>query len=112
MDALVTLVETSHSTKISGRRGRLGRYFRAIGTPPVWSAGAHRPADVHVGVALAPLQLVTLGGEATLELGDDPVDGGQVLDRAGGQRAVELVQRALGREARGALDQVALELAP
>src|SRR4051794_3234164 len=35
--ALVTLVETSQSTKISGRRGRRGRYLRTTGTPPVSS---------------------------------------------------------------------------
>ena len=35
--ALVTLVETSQRTKISGRRGRRGRYLRSIGTPPVCS---------------------------------------------------------------------------
>ena len=57
-------------------------------------------------------QLVALGGEAPLELSDHTVDGGQVLDRAGGEGAVELVQRALGGEAGGALDQVALEFAP
>ena len=33
----VTLVETSQSTKISGRRGRCGRYFSTTGTPPVSS---------------------------------------------------------------------------
>ena len=33
--ALVTDVDTSQSTKSSGRRGRWGRYFRTIGTPPV-----------------------------------------------------------------------------
>ena len=108
--ALVTQVETSQRTKISGRRGRRGRYLRSIGTPPVWSAGAHRASDVDVGVALAALQLVALGGEPALELRDDPVDLGEVLDRAARQRAVELAERALGRKALGALDQVALEL--
>src|SRR3954453_15351498 len=33
--ALVTDVDTSHRTKISGRRGRTGLYFRTTGTPPV-----------------------------------------------------------------------------
>src|SRR3954468_5095345 len=33
--ALVTEVETSQRTKISGRRGRVGRYFSCTGTPPV-----------------------------------------------------------------------------
>ncbi len=36
-DAEVTLVETSHSTYISGRRGRRGRYLSTTGTPPVCS---------------------------------------------------------------------------
>src|SRR5579863_7436818 len=35
--ALVTDVETSHSTNSSGRRGRRGRYFSCTGTPPVCS---------------------------------------------------------------------------
>ena len=35
--AVVTLVETSQSTKISGRRGRSGRYLSSTGTPPVCS---------------------------------------------------------------------------
>ena len=64
-----------------------------------------------MGVALAASELVALGGQPALELGDDPVDRREVLGRAGGERAVELVQRALGRQGRGALDQVALELA-
>ena len=38
--------------------------------------------------------------------------GREVLDRAGRKRAIEFVERALGREARGALDQVSFELAP
>ena len=40
------------------------------------------------------------------------MDGGQVLGRAGRQRPVELGQRAGGGQGLGALDQVALELAP
>src|SRR3954471_8293479 len=36
-DALVTLVETSHSTYSSGRRGRFGRNRSDTGTPPVSS---------------------------------------------------------------------------
>ena len=36
-DALVTLVETSHSTYSSGRRGLRGRNRSRIGTPPVSS---------------------------------------------------------------------------
>ena len=35
VDAVVTELDTSHKTKISGRLGRRGRYLRAIGTPPV-----------------------------------------------------------------------------
>jgi hypothetical protein len=46
-----------------------------------------------------------------LELGDGAVDRGQVLSRAGRQRAVELGQRARGRQLSGALDRGALELA-
>ena len=63
-------------------------------------------------VAIVALELVPLGGEASLQLRDHSVDGGEVLDRARGERAIELVERALGREARGALDQVSLELTP
>ena len=63
-------------------------------------------------VALAAARLVALGGEAALELGDDAVDGGEVLQRPGGQRAVELGQRPRRRERLGALDLRALELAP
>ena len=58
----------------------------------------------------AALELMALGGEAALELGDDPVHGGEILDRPGRQRAIELGQRALGRQARRALDQAALQL--
>src|SRR3954447_15384556 len=36
-EALVTLVETSQRTKISGRRGRVGRNLSSTGTPPVLS---------------------------------------------------------------------------
>jgi hypothetical protein len=36
-DALVTEVETSQSTKISGRRGRIGLVLMTTGTPPVSS---------------------------------------------------------------------------
>ena len=72
---------------------------------------AHRAPHVDVGVALATPQLMALGGQPALELGDDPVHGGEVLDRAARQRPVELVQRALGRQLGRALDQRALELA-
>src|ERR1700727_495676 len=64
-----------------------------------------------MGVAPVTCELVALGREAALELRDDAVHGSEVLDRPGGERAVELGQRALGRQARGPLDQVALELA-
>ena len=64
-----------------------------------------------MGVALDALELVSLGRKPPLELRDDPVDRREVLDRPRRQRPVELGQRALGRQARGPLDQVALELA-
>jgi hypothetical protein len=54
---------------------------------------------------------MALGGQATLELSDDPVHRRQVLDRASGKRPLQLVQGTLGRKARGALDEVALQLA-
>ena len=73
---------------------------------------AHRAADVHVRVGAAPARLVPACGEAALELHDHPVDRGEVLQRAGRQRAVELVQRPRRRELAGALDLRALELAP
>ena len=62
-------------------------------------------------MALAAFELVALSGQATLELGDDLVYGGQILDGAGPERPVELAQRALGRETRRALNQIAFELA-
>ena len=71
---------------------------------------AHRLAHVDLGVALAPAQLVALRLQPALELGDDAVHGGEVLQRPAGQRAVELVERARGRQRRGALDLAALEL--
>ena len=45
--------------------------------------GAHRAPHVDVGVALAARELVALGGQPALELGDDAVHGGEVLDRPG-----------------------------
>ena len=71
---------------------------------------AHRLAHVDLRVALAPAQLVALGLQAALELGDDAVHRGEVLQRPAGQRAVELVERAGGRQGLGALDLAALEL--
>ena len=59
-----------------------------------------------------PARLVALRGEPALELGDDAVHGGEVLQRAGRQRAVELVERARRRQLLRALDLRALELAP
>ena len=56
-------------------------------------------------------ELMALRGEAPLQLGDDPMDGGEVLNRAARQGAIELVQRALGREAGRALDQVSFKFA-
>src|SRR5262249_9386183 len=79
--------------------------------PAALQRSAHRPAHVDVGVALAALELVALRGQPALELRHDLVDLGQVLDRTRRQRTVELVERALGRQTRGALDQIALELA-
>ena len=61
-------------------------------------------------MALAPAQLVALRLQAALELRDDAVHGGEVLQRPAGQRAVELVERAGGRQRLGALDLAALEL--
>ncbi len=55
--------------------------------------------------------LAALRGQAALELGHHPVHLAQVLGRVGGERAVELAQRARRRQRPGALDQRALELA-
>jgi hypothetical protein len=63
-------------------------------------------------MTLAPARLVALGREPALELHHDAVDGGQVLRRAGRERAVELVQRPRRRERLSAFDLRALELAP
>ncbi len=71
--ALVTLVETSHSTKISGRRGRLRPVPQLDRHAAGLQRGAHRPSHVDVGVALAAAQLAALGRQPALELGDDPV---------------------------------------
>src|SRR5947209_2848301 len=65
-----------------------------------------------MGVTLAAAELVALGGEPALELGDHSVDSGEILDRSARQGAVELVERALRRQRGGALDHGALELAP
>jgi len=51
------------------------------------------------------------GLEPSLELRDDPVHGGEVLERPRGQRAIDLVQRPLRRQLLGPLDLHALELA-
>ena len=56
-------------------------------------------------------ELMSLRGEAPLQLRDDPMDGREVLDRTGREGAIELVQRTLGREAGRALDQVSFEFA-
>ncbi len=73
---------------------------------------AHRSPDVD-RAALAPSALlVAEGRQAPLHLRDRPVDGREVLGRARRQRPVELGQRARWRQRRGALDQVAFELAP
>ena len=94
---------------------RAARALRAVlqrdRHPTGLERGPHRAAEVHVGVALAAPQLVTLGGETALELCHHPVNRGQVLDRTGGQSAIELRQRALGRQRGRALDQITLQLA-
>ena len=64
-----------------------------------------------IGTAAAPALLVPERREAALELGHGAVHGGEVLRGAGGQRAVEVGERARRRQPLGALDQVALELA-
>src|SRR6185436_863060 len=74
--------------------------------------GAHRPPYVDVRVGAAPSRLVALRGEPALELHHDAVHGGEVLQRPGRERAVELVERARRRERLRALDLRALELAP
>src|SRR3954463_15854711 len=67
---------------------------------------------VDVRVALAAAGLMPLRGQPALELGDDTVHRGEVLQRPGGQRAVELGQRARRRQRLRALDLRALELTP
>ena len=54
---------------------------------------------------LRPRSSLALGRQPPLELGDDPVHGGEVLERAARQRAVELVQRPRRRQLPRALDQ-------
>ena len=53
-----------------------------------------------------------LGRQAALELRHHAVYGGEVLQRVGGQRAVELLQRLGGRKGLRALDERPLELPP
>jgi hypothetical protein len=72
---------------------------------------AHRPADVDVLAPALAAVLLALGLQPALELGDDAVHGSEVLQRSRRQRAVELVERALGRQGLRALDLPALELA-
>ena len=108
-EALVTEVLTSQSTWQLGAAGAAGAVLEHDRHAPGLQRGAHRAADVDVRVAPAPARLVGLGGEAALELGDDPVDGGEVLQRAGGQCAVELGERAAGRERLRALDTGGVE---
>jgi hypothetical protein len=64
-----------------------------------------------VRVAALPAGLVALGGEPALELHHHAVHGGEVLQRARRQGAVELVQRPRRRQCLRALDLRALELA-
>ena len=78
--------------------GAAGGTCSTTGTPPVCSEARIVRAHVDVRVALAPAQLVALGRQPALELGDDAVHGGEVLQRPARQRAVELVQRPRGRQ--------------
>jgi len=71
----------------------------------------HRAADVHRRSAPPPSLLVPQRGEASLQLGDRPVDGGQVLGGAGRERAIQLGKRPRRRELLGPLDQRPLQLA-
>ncbi len=64
-----------------------------------------------IGLRWRPRDLVAQGGDPALQLGDRPVDGGEVLGGARRQRAVELGQRAGGRQLAGALDRRPLQLA-
>ena len=73
--------------------------------------GPHRPPHVDHLALLAPPLLVAERRQPALHLGDGAVDGGEVLGRAGRQGAVELGQRARGRQRLGPLDQVAFEFA-
>ena len=50
-----------------------------------------------------PRVCVALGGQPPAQLRDDAVHGGEVRERAGGQRAVEVAQRPRGRQGAGAL---------
>ena len=59
----------------------------------------------------APPLLVAERRQPALHLRDGAVDGGEVLGRVGRQGAVELGQRARGRQRLGPLDQVAFEFA-
>ena len=68
-------------------------------------------AHVDVRVPAAPARLVALRRQPALELHDDAVHRGEVLQRAAGERPVELVQRPRRRQRLGALDLRALELA-
>ena len=72
---------------------------------------AHRAAHVDVRMAAVPAALLALRLQPALELRHDAVHGCEVLERAARQRAVELVERPLGRQRLRALDLLALELA-
>ena len=73
-------------------------YLRTTGTPPVSSDARIVRRTSTCVAALAPAVLLALRLQPPLELGDDAVHGGEVLQRPGGQRAVELVERARGRQ--------------
>ncbi len=89
----------------------LGAVAQAQRHPARLERGPHRPPHVdRAALAAAPL-LVAERRQPALQLGDRAVHRGEVLGRAGRQRAVELGQRARGRQLAGPLDQPALELA-
>ena len=63
-------------------------------------------------MAAVPARLQALGGQAPPQLRHHAMHGGQVGQRAGGKRAVQLAERSRRRQVPGALDLRALELAP
>jgi len=57
-----------------------------------------------VRVSAVSARLQALRGQPAAQLGDDAVDGGQIREGTGWQRAVELTQRPCRRELSGALE--------